>query len=71
MSKEQRPMKAPKRVRCVVLYEDTVDDGPRTWIVGKGTVVIDDVEVAESFPECNGEMAKAFAMRAVDEMELL
>jgi hypothetical protein len=74
MTRKSDPKSEP-RVRALVLvvWEDTRDDGPRTFSVAQGLVDVEHVELVEGThePESNSGMAKAKLCRLVDELELV
>lgn len=54
----------------LVIWEDTHDDGPRTFSVARGLVDVDAVELLEHDPQNNSGMARAKALRLIDELDL-
>lgn len=62
----------PRRVaRCFVIYEDTEGDAPRTWSFGTGLVDLEHVVLESTLPQCNSEAVCSYALRAIDELDLL
>lgn len=77
-ARAERPDAAPqpeeRRARVLVIWEDTREGAPRTWSVGLGSISVADAEritLTEHEAEENHGLAKAKALRMLDEMDLV
>lgn len=71
MAKSPEPVRAATpKAHVLVIWEDTHDDGPRTFSVARGLVDVDAVELLEHDPQNNSGMARAKALRLIDELDL-
>lgn len=69
--KTQATKAETRRVTVIAIVEDTREGCPKSWATVLGTVPAGAIAIEKIVPENNAFMAKAHAMRLIDNVELL